>query len=171
MLYVVERQQSKIPKNQQPYAEYIGTDYKFQLYTGYGLSSPTTEINCQGIAIRIEHDKIATLMCGDIPYNCLSDNIIVQNEYEYIVVPHYASNMSQDSYYALAKIKRINYPIIYVNNKDKLGKTNVDVDNGEHCQNIKKLSSNKVYFTDDDTHSLVNEYICDLTSINSLTKK
>ena len=63
------------------------------------------------------------------------------------------------------------YAAICVNNKDKLGKTDVDVDNGEHCQNVKKLSSNKVYFTDDDTHSLVNEYICDLTAINSLTQK
>ena len=159
------------PKNTQlAFAEYDDNkSYKFQLYKGHGTSPMITPINCQGIAVRISINDVSTLMCGDIPYDCLSDNIINDNVYEYVVIPHHASNMDQKSYDALAKINSIKYPIICVNNKEKLGRTGVKIKKGEHCKNIRKKSGNIVFFTDNNTHSL-KQYKLNLSSRNSLTQ-
>ena len=159
----------KKPNTPSAFAVCSNSTIDFQLYQGYGTAKPITNINCQGIVVRIEINDVATLMCGDVPYNCLSDSIINNNAYEYVVIPHHASNMNPQSYAALDSIKSITYPIICVDNKEMLGRTKVEVDNGKHCTNIKKKSSNKVFFTDDSTHSLVKKYELDLSSQNSLT--
>ena len=110
-------------------------------------------------------------MCGDIPYDCLPKEIIDKNEYKYFVVPHHASNMSDKSYNALNSIKKIEYPIICVNGTEKLGKSNTNVEKGNHCSKIANKSNQILYFTDDDTHDKVNAYICDLTGNNPIDQK
>lgn len=157
------------PNTPPPFARYKSGTIDFQLYKGYGTAKPITNINCQGIAVRIEINCVATLMCGDVPYNCLSDSIINNNEYEYVVIPHHASNMNPRSYAALERMKSITYPIICVDNEELLGRTDVKVGDGDHCKKIKEKSGDKVYFTDDNTHSL-KKYELDLSSQNSLTQ-
>lgn len=161
----------KKPNTPPPFAGYNSGTIDFQLYKGYGTAKPITNINCQGIAVRIEINSVATLMCGDVPYNCLSDSIINNNEYEYVVIPHHASNMSDKSYNALNSIKKIKYPIICVNGTEELGKSGVSVEKGSHCSNIGSKSNQILYFTDDDTHAKVNAYICDLTGNNPIDQK
>ena len=107
-------------------------------------------------------------MCGDIPYDCLPDSIVKNNNYDYMVIPHHASNMSQKSYNSLRNISSIKYPIICVNGKEELGRTNVLVENGEHCDEIRKKSS-IMYFTDNNTHS-IKGYVCDLLNVNPKIK-
>lgn len=156
------------PSISQPFAEYNNSGYKIQLFRGSGTSSPITPINCQGIAIRIESSNVTTLMCGDIPYDCLPDSIVKNNKYDYMVIPHHASNMSQKSYNSLRNISSIKYPIICVNGKEELGRTNVLVENGEHCDEIRKKSS-IMFFTDNNTHS-IKGYVCDLLNVNPKIK-
>lgn len=153
------------PSIPQPFAEYSNGGYKIQLFRGSGTSSPITPINCHGIAIRIESRNVTTLMCGDIPYDCLPDSIVKNNNYDYMVIPHHASNMSRKSYNSLRTISSIKHPIICVNGDEELGHTKVSVENGKHCDEIKKKSNSCLYFTDNDDHSMKG-YVCDLKNVN-----
>ncbi len=161
----------------QPFASYKMSVGTIELYRGSGCSSPITPINCQGIAVRIRIPGASALMCGDIPYNCLPDSILYGKEYKYVVIPHHASNMHQDSYDALDTISSIEYSIICVNGNDNLqhkkpGKKTEKVINGTHCTYIKKKTTNPLCFTDDKKHS-IGGYECVLiksTPINKIPK-
>ena len=116
-LYAIERD-----VNPQLVGEYNAPDYVFELYRGKGKSTPITPINCQGLSIKLVNKGVATLMCGDIPYDCLPDTIISGQNYEYVIIPHHASNMSDHSLHMLDTMSGIHYPIICVDGDEKLGK-------------------------------------------------
>ena len=142
----------------------------FELYRGEGKSSEISEINRYGLALRIDYNNTQTLMCADIPYRCLPDSIIDGQTYEYVVIPHHASNMTKTSYKKLDKIKSIEYSFVCVDgdealcnrkNKNNPNKTVPKVKDGDHYKYIDNKTSNNTYFTDDPKHSVVG-YECSL---------
>ena len=144
--------------------EYSASDYVFQLYRGKGTSYPITPMNCQGLSVRVENKDVLTLMCGDIPYDCLPDTIVNGQNYEYVIIPHHASNMSPRSLNALDSMNEIQYPIICADGDEELGKTKKKVKAGNHCTLISKKSHGQLFFTDDATHSKVTKYECNLSA-------
>lgn len=133
----------------------------FELYRGEGTSSGITKINRYGLALKIKYNNTNTLMCADVPYRCLPDAIIDNNAYDYVVIPHHASNMVKASYKKLKKMSGIEYSFICANGNDPLGRTTDLIKDGGHFDSIKRKTNKKVYFTDDDNHS-VHAYSCDL---------
>lgn len=104
-------------------------------------------------------------MCADIPYRCLPDSIIDNKDYDYVVIPHHASDMVKSSYKKLETMSGIEYSFICVKDTETLGKTGVLVKDGDHFKSIDKMTNKEVYFTDDDKHS-VFAYSCDLSKNN-----
>ena len=134
----------------------------FGLYRGEGTSSGITEDNRYGLALNIKYIYTNTLMCADVPYRCLPDSIIDNKYYDYVVIPHHASDMVKSSYKKLETMSGIEYSFICVKDTETLGKTGVLVKDGDHFKSIDKMTNKEVYFTDDDKHS-VFAYSCDLS--------
>lgn len=80
----------------QPFAklELKQQDFQLEIYRGCGKDRRITEKNCEGIVVKITNNTVSTLMCGDVPYFCLSDiSTTKQQSYEYMIVPHHCSEM------------------------------------------------------------------------------
>ncbi len=97
-MYLIERLHTNqgTTSPTQPFAklEIKQKDFKLEIYCGSGKDKQITKKNCEGLVLKITNNSVSTLMCGDVPYLCLSDiNTNNPQSYEYIIVPHHCSEM------------------------------------------------------------------------------